>query len=118
MQNPSRTEFAGQQSRVLVPEILNVLEYDMLDIIILNKFLKNTCYTVNDLYAELLDEGRVKNICVETIRKRLEDRYVERQLMHRIKSSAVIYDINDSAVIPIRNLIRRFIMVLGVTDIL
>ena len=134
MQNPAKLGFSwqenppegppevpqileGQQQQKPSVEILDVLGYDRLDIIILNKFLKNTSYTIKNLHEELLAEKKTA-ITLEGVRHRLEEKYIPRNLIRRIRTFAVVYDLNDSAIMQIKFLTRRFVVMLGVSDIL
>jgi hypothetical protein len=103
--------------KTVIPR-LNVLEFDKLDVIMLKKFIENTCYTVQKMQSELISEGKVDHINVETIRKRFDNKFVSKNLITKIKTFGVIYEINDQAIPYIKDLFKRFVEFLGVKDLI
>ena len=68
--------------------------------------------------SEVLSEGRVKNIGMEAVRKRFEKKYVPLNLIKRIKTASVIYDLNENARKKIKEITREFVAIKGVSDLI
>lgn len=105
-----------EEEQEVFVERLNVLDFDKLDIIILNKFLRNLSYSVMSMQEELIRENKVSRINCETIRKRFKSKYVLKNLLEEIKTFGVVYNLNDNAIAPIKSLIKSFVLMLGITD--
>ncbi len=86
---------------------LSVFEFDLLDVVMLNKFLANHSYSVQNLLYELVQEKKT-NIGIVGIRHRLERKFVPMKLVFRIKTFGIIYDLNPAAQGPIRDLTQKF----------
>ena len=100
-----------------VPE-LDVFEFDRLDIVMLNKFAKNLCYTVDNMYKELVSENKIKDTKRDTIRKRLDRKFVPKKLVFKIRTFGVVYDFNEKARAPVQDLTRKFLATLGANQLL